>query len=421
MYENDSYDKTKKEIKQFYENRSGKYLCESVPNSKMMSGISMDRGLTMAKFRNKLKKYHGRLRSDFVLLLNCDTVFLPSSIMEMINNILTSRETAMVTGYPMCFGSYIQENETNHYYDSLALITENNISYIENGNSCIFSKCARCKIHRSANGINIEDSSLLNPKNIINVKSAFGGLALIKTNIYNIVEWGESICEHHSFCKNIHKFGNVVINPSIKFFTTKKIYSLRYKVIQRILKNIINNDILIKKKIENNDDDEESDDSEYSSDEFNDVEDEINNMIKNKKPEEEKVKIILDNDSDNEELLKKTEEQKTKVVIKNSLFDELYNLQKINRFEENSNKTEETIIEISMPIEEQCEEVKISIPIEEEIITLLDDDEIFIENKKVANINPFQYTSEKIETNIAFPNFSLKVPENIKIIPNLYE
>jgi hypothetical protein len=329
MYENDSHDKTKKEIKLFFENRDGKYLCESVPNSKMMSGISIERGTTMGKFRNKLKKLHGRLKSNFVVLLNCDTIFSLNSITSMINTLLESRETSMVTGYPICYGSYLEENETNHYYDSLSLITENNIGYKQTGNSCPFKKCARCKMYRNINRINVPEEHLLDNKNLINVKSAFGGLALLKTSVYNIVDWGESVSEHHSFCENVRKFGTIVINPNIKFFTTKKIFSLKYKIIQRILKNVFDIDKLVASSINT-----DADDSDNTSEPDENVEQDdtneneivsINNVSKKKETQ-------LNEQQEEYEIVKRP----PKEPIKNPLFNELYNFSPINRFSENS-------------------------------------------------------------------------------------
>ena len=408
IYENDSQDETKKEIQMFYENRSGKYLCESVPNSKIMSGISMDRGTTMAKFRNKLKKYHGRLKSDFVLFINCDTIFLPTSIMAMINSLLANRNTSMVTGYPICYGSYFEENETNHYYDSLALITENDINYEQTGNSCVFTKCARCKIYRHINNINIPENELLGNKNVVNVNSAFGGFALVKTNIYNIVDWGESICEHHSFCENIRKFGNIIVDPNIKFFTTNKKYSLKYKLIQRILANLVENNKLVE-KIKN-------DEFEYSSDENEDEDEDEDlnfdeNIIKEPFFETEENTIVISNSFENDiddPLLKKSNTEKTKVVVKNSLFDQLYN---INRFSEEENEKNEIIL-----------------PIEEATLILIEDLDLDTDVKEekapqaVDFLDFFDSKHKLITSNFyEFPIITLKAPETLKIIPNLYE
>jgi hypothetical protein len=443
MYENDSRDRTEKEIRIFYENRSGKYLCEKVPNSKMMSGISIDRGTTMAKFRNKLKKHHGRLKSDFVLFINCDTIFLQSSIMSMINSLLADRNTSMVTGYPICYGSYFEENETNHYYDSLALVTKNNISYAQTGNSCVFSKCARCKIYRHINNINIPENELLDNKSVVNVKSAFGGFALIKTNVYNIVEWGESVCEHHSFCENVRKFGNIIIDPNIKFFTTSKRYSLKYKLIQRILANLVKNDKLVEKIKDDNieyssdDDEDKGEDEDEDKDEDSNIDKNIikEPLIETNKEEERTIVIssIFENDVD-DPVLQKSNAEKTKVVVKNSLFDQLYS---INRF--GDNEMQETIL----PVEEETliliEDLDLNVEVENkkqdeipQLIDLLD----FCESKpepkttnfeKLSKFPTIHLTSPETIPTIhltspeTLPTIHLICPEKLKIIPNLYE
>jgi hypothetical protein len=346
--------------------------------------------------------------------------------MAMINSLLANRNTSMVTGYPICYGSYVEENETNHYYDSLALITENDINYEKTGNSCIFSKCTRCKIYRNINNINIPENELLQPKNVVNVKSAFGGFALIKTSIYNIVDWGESVCEYHSFCENVRKFGNIIIDPTIKFFTTNKKHSLKYKIIQRILKNLVESNRLVEKS--------KKDYSEYSGDEYSSDEDETENLDRksdideniNKEPLsetniEEGRAIIISNSFENDiddPLLKKSNTEKTKVVVKNSLFDQLYN---INRFGENEMQEPE-IKETILPVEDETliliEDLDLNIDVEDEVIIK--------KEEKVSTIDLLDFfeskpTTTNFEEMLEFPIIHLKAPETLKIIPNLYE
>lgn len=416
MYENDSRDRTKKEMKLFFENRNGKYLCESVPNSKMMSGISIERGTTMARFRNKLKKFHGRLKSNFVLLLNCDTIFSSNSIISMINTLLESREISMVTGYPICYGSYVEENETNHYYDSLSLITQNDIGYKETGNSCTFKKCARCKMYRNINRINLPEEQLLDNKNLVSVKSAFGGLALIKTSIYNIVDWGDSVCEHHSFCENVRKFGSITINPSIKFFTTKKIFSLKYKTIQRILKNLFDIDKLVSSSVDADADDSDNNsepDEKFEKDEINKIVN-INNEENKKETSPDKCEIV---------------KRPPKETIKNPLFNELYDFSEINRFYENSeSELYEKLAEERDNFSEEDEKLY------EEHEKLYEEYENMSESKNNTNENQEpekEISNDKIELTIEkentedlmfveIPNIQLKSLENIKLLPNLY-
>ena len=218
IYENNSTDETKREIPIFLKNRNGKYLSETITDSKMLSGISSHRGEKMAQLRNNLKKFHGILQSDYVLLLDCDVVFLENTIVKMISDITTIQNTVMVTPYCICWDWYTQYNDPNHYYDSFAFITNTNICFEDNDNTCMFDNCDKCKKKR--NGKNIKLTSLLSNKNITNVKSAFGGFTILKTDVYNKVTWGNTLCEHHSFCSNVRKYGNIIINPNIKTVTT---------------------------------------------------------------------------------------------------------------------------------------------------------------------------------------------------------
>ena len=217
IYENNSTDNTKESIKKFFTNREGKYLCEDIHNNNMHEGINVERGNHMTLLRNKTKKFHGVLDSDYVMIIDSDVVFKKTLIEEFISTI--TNDIAMITPYCMCYDNYSLGNGI-HYYDSLAVISNDNISYKDTGNTCLFKSCKRCCNHRKLEEININNKYLFNDDEIISVKSAFGSCAFIKTDIYNKVWWGNSICEHHSFCKEVLKFGKVVINPMIKTVTT---------------------------------------------------------------------------------------------------------------------------------------------------------------------------------------------------------
>jgi hypothetical protein len=187
-------------------------------------------------------------------------------------------------------------------------------------------------MYRNINRINVPEEHLLDNKNLINVKSAFGGLALVKTSVYNIVDWGESVSEHHSFCENVRKFGTIVINPNIKFFTTKKIFSLKYKIIQRILKNVFDIDKLVASSVNTDADDSDNTsepDENVEQDETNETNENeivsINNVSKKKETQ-------LNEQQEEYEIVKRL----PKEPIKNPLFNELYNFSEINRFYENS-------------------------------------------------------------------------------------
>ena len=217
IYENNSTDNTKSCIQKFAENRICKYWLEDTPKNEMLTGISMERGERMACIRNKLKDFHKELDSDYTLLLDCDVVFLPNTIERLINSF--NNKIVMTSSFCICWPVY-KNNKYIHYYDSFAVITTDNISYKETINSCLFKCCQNCILRRKALKINIPDSSLFDDNKIIKVRSAFGSCSLIKTEIYNKVQWSNSICEHHSFCEQVNTYGDIIINPTIKIFTT---------------------------------------------------------------------------------------------------------------------------------------------------------------------------------------------------------
>ena len=92
---------------------------------------------------------------------------------------------------------------------------------------CLFQNCQYCPLLRTRYNKNDPLQQLkFSHKNNISVQSAFGCVSMIRTPIYNQVEWGDSICEHHSFFKNIRRYGEIhlltnvfVINSHMQQYT----------------------------------------------------------------------------------------------------------------------------------------------------------------------------------------------------------
>jgi hypothetical protein len=224
FYENDSKDNTKRNILNFFNNnRKGNHWMENSNSSRFVGDISKSRGNYMKIIRNKLKQKHGILNSDYTMLLDCDVVFQPYIIKKFIDSFVN--DIVMVTPFCICYENYNETKGANlHYYDSLALISNDDISYKENDNTCLFKNCRRCRNHLKSHHIFIREKYLFNSTDtIIPVKSAFGSCAMIKTKVYNKVSWGNSICEHHSFCNKIRNFGKIIINQKLKMFNVNRI------------------------------------------------------------------------------------------------------------------------------------------------------------------------------------------------------
>jgi hypothetical protein len=133
--------------------------------------------------------------------------------------------------YDLCYTHFKESHFTNyHYYDSFAFISNKGIDYKLTNNTCLFKNCNRCITYRNAQ-IHLDESLLCSNNNIFNVISSFGGFFLIKTDIYNKINWGDTICEHHSFCEEIRNFGDILIDPRLMVITCCD-YNVDYKQIQ---------------------------------------------------------------------------------------------------------------------------------------------------------------------------------------------
>jgi hypothetical protein len=236
IYENNSTDNTKEQIKEFYnkKERNGKYLLESIDNNTVKTGINFERGAHMANLRNKLKDFHGQLVSDYVLLLDCDAIFTANTIEQLINTM--NDKIVMTTPFCISWKPFLYNNCV-HYYDTFAVITKEGLSYKNNYNTCLFKSCKGCIEFRKRANIKMDEQNLFTCDKLIEVKSAFGSISLIKTDVYNNVKWEPTICEHHSFCEQVNKYGSIVINPQIKTFTTEPTLT-DYNEIEKELINI---------------------------------------------------------------------------------------------------------------------------------------------------------------------------------------
>ncbi len=224
IYENNSTDTTKRVIHKFMKNKNGKFICENIDHKfNWISQIDIKRGLHMNFIRNKAKLNFGKITSDYILLLDSDTILEKNTIFKMIYYIHQDSTIAAITPYVECKN----EGDFNHYYDSLAILTNNNIDYIKNNNTCMFKQCKRCNKHRKLKDIYISEYDLFSITNKeINVKSAFGCCCLIKSELYNKCEYNETlfiesnnVCEHIAFNKQLLKYGRIIIKPDIRILS----------------------------------------------------------------------------------------------------------------------------------------------------------------------------------------------------------
>ena len=235
IYENNSSDNTKKNVVKFLNNRKGRLILENIKKPKGFGSIiSKERGIFMAKLRNKLKYHHENLDSDYTLLLDSDIVFNKTMLDKMFTYI--NEKNVMITPYTVCLKAFLNY-PTPHYYDTLAFISKDGISFKDTINTCLFPECSRCIIHRKNYKVKIDKKHMIND-NVSEVKSAFAGFVLMKTDVYNKVKWSGTICEHHSFCKEVRKLGNILLIKDIKPVVMNKSNEAEYKISKEIINKL---------------------------------------------------------------------------------------------------------------------------------------------------------------------------------------
>ena len=257
IYENDSTDNTKFKLieLQNFLKKNVKLFIENKTHAPKKTGISLERGAYVIELRNTLKKYIGHMDSQYVLILDDDVYFNVSLLKNLINKM--KKNVSMVTSNGIMYESLVPNNAPSeiinghkvqgiyHYYDTLALITLNNISYKETNNTCLFKNCSRCHNKRKNKNIHINNSELLDlSTDSVEVLSAFGGCALIETNIFNKIDWSNKnsnisnqILEWPNLCRNIRRLNKKII------------FSIKDKIL--VVRSKLNNYKLQKEKIYN--------------------------------------------------------------------------------------------------------------------------------------------------------------------------
>lgn len=198
--ENGSKDNTVGLIKDFLKSRDGKLICPG--NSEKLDKMSRTDRLAYA--RNIIKSSVPN-ESRWTLVLDTDIYFEPSILDNFFSSVYIDEEIAMVCSYGVEFFRVKSINKwytQDHYYDTFAYVDERKKLYWP---YCIFSDCERCKDQYV--------TEKKDPTGLVEVQSAFGGFAMIKTSVlkHEQISWyapnsGRSmLCEHIGFCELVSK------------------------------------------------------------------------------------------------------------------------------------------------------------------------------------------------------------------------
>jgi len=204
FYENDSKDNTREVIQEWMEERRGQFIYEDINTPSFGHVTDKARMDLMVQYRNKILNAAKPLESDYTLLIDSDV--------EFSNRIVDDYLPFFKDGVVMCTPNIKQnincvmgEPQELSYYDSYALRDiKNNKGMLLSSNPFWEKK----------------DRKLWKDKKPVKVNSAFGGVAMIKSEILNEVEWKTmGGCEHWMFCEKVRTYGDIIVIPTIEAYT----------------------------------------------------------------------------------------------------------------------------------------------------------------------------------------------------------
>ena len=200
FYENDSKDKTKEILNNWTNNKKGKLICENINTPKFGSVKNKERFSLLAQYRNKLLQAGKPFKSDYALILDSDVLFS--------NNIIEQYLKYMKEDIVMITPNILQNikckmfnKDRDSYYDCLALRDKKNREGMVWVSNPFFDKNDRATWDRGEP---------------VEVLSAFGGFPIIKSEVLNKVEWStDGDTEHWNFCRDVRKYGKIIVVPKI--------------------------------------------------------------------------------------------------------------------------------------------------------------------------------------------------------------
>ncbi len=207
FYENDSKDNTEELLETWLNNRKGKLISEILNAPTFGHVTQKERMERMTYYRNTILMTAKPLMSDYAFLLDSDIDYAADIIKQYIKRM--KGDVVMCTPFvEQNIKCYMCNCGKPSYYDCYALKDKDN-------NSGLLTSCNPFLIESDRKKwVNNEP---------IEVNSAFGGAALIKTAILNEIEWAtQGGCEHWLFCEAVRKYGKILVIPSIKTSTVVK-------------------------------------------------------------------------------------------------------------------------------------------------------------------------------------------------------
>lgn len=229
FYENDSKDNTLKILQEWCAKNNGKVLSETLNSPKFGSVSSNVRTAMLSYYRNQNKSMVDR-ESDLSLVFDSDLIFTYKDVESLFNSILKLESAVMVTSNcrqnieDLTFGQ-----SPDSFYDVYCFRDK------RGNNGMYFS---------SAPFYDEEDLLEFMDENPVRVKSAFGGLAVVKSSYFDSIYWSSDFhSEHVNFCYELIELsrGIIYIDPNSKPFSEVDLSKINLDACKQIAENQRNN------------------------------------------------------------------------------------------------------------------------------------------------------------------------------------
>jgi glycosyltransferase involved in cell wall biosynthesis len=201
FYENDSADKTPSILKRWMSKKDGALKCDKINNQSFGSDLRPERMIHLSKCRNLMQALDDSRDSDFTAIVDSDVIFSKSIINQFLK--YTDLDFSMLTSnirqdIPCKMGS----GKPDSYYDSSILVDKHEVQGMTWSYNPFYEP---------------RDRDLFNQNKPIEVTSAFGSFAFLRTETFHKCKWnsnGES--EHFSFCRDLNRYGKIYLIPEIQ-------------------------------------------------------------------------------------------------------------------------------------------------------------------------------------------------------------
>jgi len=206
FYENDSTDNTVDIINEWLKDKKGRLISEKLNASGHNShSVSAARNFSMTEYRNKMLEASRPFTSDFTLIIDSDVDF-PADIVNQYLKYMTAGVAMTTPNVLQNIKCAMGNPEQDSYYDSYALI----------------DRSMRPALTWSSNPfVGPEDRNKWERGVPVEVYSAFGGIAMVRSHILNKVNWStDGRCEHWNFCRDVGEYGKILVIPTIKVRVT---------------------------------------------------------------------------------------------------------------------------------------------------------------------------------------------------------